>query len=104
MTRIISPLLIGASTGAVADAGATLLEHQSVGVVTAVSIACFVGTFCMWIAHKFEKQDRDLKIHNLQLASELSTYHVQVAERLARIEQSIEDLPCSNCTPKKTHV
>jgi len=82
VTRFIGPLIIGASTGGVSFATSGL-ENQPIGIATAVSIACFTGGACLWLAKQFERRDKN----EIERTGKIN-------ERLARIEQKLEDLPC----------
>lgn len=100
MTRIIPPVLIGIATGA-ADVGSRLIEQQPVGATTAITIACFVGTACLWLANKFEQRDRREGERHDQIAADLARSNREFGERLASIERALKDLPCFNGKSKK---
>ncbi len=80
MTRFIGPTVIAMAT-ATADMGTRLIENQPIGLVSAVTIACFVGTACIWLEKQFRLRD--------------ATWSREVrdfSERMSRLEQKIEDL------------
>jgi hypothetical protein len=82
MTRLIGPALIGVATAG-ADAGSRYLEGMPIGATTAISIAIFVGTCVAWL----DSRDRKRDVIQAKIDQ-------RIAERLARIEQQISDLPC----------
>lgn len=82
MTRLIAPLAIAVATAG-ADMGTRLLEGQNMGIASAVTIAAFVGTSCLWLDKQFRVRDE-----------RRAERDANIGERLARIEQQLDDLPC----------
>lgn len=91
MTRFIPPILIGSATGA-ADVASRLIEQQPVGVTTALTIACFAGSACLWLAGKFSQRDAA----SAEIALALAKSNDETHQRLAAIERAVKDLPCTN--------
>lgn len=60
-----------------------LIESHWVGLPTAVTVAVSVGAFVWWIDGRFEQAS---KIRNDQVT--------EISERLSKIEQRLDDLPC----------
>ena len=89
MTRFIPPILIGAATG-LADASGKVLADQPVNFGTVISVTTIAVSICLWLMAQFKKRDELLESSRELLI----TRHSDLSERLSRIEQKIEDLPC----------
>lgn len=82
LSRLIGPVLIATGTTA-ADASGKLLEGHDVNIATAMTIAVFAGSACLWISRQFARRD---------MAEAERTVHIEA--KIARLEQKIDDLPC----------
>ena len=111
MTRMIGPVVIALVTGG-SSVAMDVLEKQNVSVITAVSIACFVGTACLWLSRKFEIRDEKIQAvaNQVELAAKtqadkvhasLECYNLALSQRLSTIEQQIKDMPCQDCRPTR---
>lgn len=86
--KAIGSLTIG-TLAALADitgrAANQLLESHWIGLPAALTVACSVGAFVWWIDGRFENSTKS--------RDELEQ---RISERLSRIEQRLEDLPCDS--------
>ena len=67
-----------------------MLADQPINFGTVISVATIAVSICLWLMAQFKKRDDVLEASKELLI----TRHAQIAERLSRIEQKIEDLPC----------
>jgi len=100
MTRFIPPLVIGAATGG-ADALGRALQDLPVSLGTTATVSIFCGSLVLWLMTQFNKRDQATTANKDLLIER----HQELSERLARIEQKLEDLPCKEkdrpCPPAK---
>ena len=100
MTRLIPSILIGAATGG-ADAAARAIQDLPVSLGATATIAVFCASVCLWMGTQFAMRDKALAESRELLISR----HQELAMRLERIEQKLEDLPCggkkNECEPDK---
>jgi hypothetical protein len=94
-------LILAVSAG-VADVGNGFIDQQPIRIASALIIAGSVGAACLWLEGRFRKLTEDRQERDQKIADHLAVSDKTMGERLARIEQKIEDLPCSGhkCTER----
>lgn len=94
-SRIAGAVLIGTLAGLADVTGQLvdrLLEHSLIGLPTAFTIAISAAAFIFWIDGRFEQRSQQDAAAN----KERAIVDKAIAERLSRIEQRLDDLPCDD--------